>query len=103
MIKYTLYIGCNDKDKKVQVISDDVIDAIIVKTCTAAGLDGFTLSHGRGYYTHDDGSVVFERTCILDLLFVNDKQVQKIANQLKIDLNQASIAVQKQKIDGFLI
>lgn len=52
MIKYTLYIGYNDKNTKTQLLSDDVIDSIITGACVDSGLDGFTISHGRGYYKH---------------------------------------------------
>ena len=103
MIKYTLYIGYNDKITKTQLLSDDVIDTIITGACVDAGLDGFTLSHGRGYYKHDDGGLVFEKTCILDVLFVDDKTIRGLAQVLKQKLNQESIAIQKTKIDGFLV
>ena len=102
MIKYTLYIGCNDKDRKVQVIPSEGIRSIITQTCMAAGLDGFTLSNASGVYKHDDGSLVIESTYRLEILFASDAVIRKICDDLKKLLNQESIAVQVDKVNSYL-
>lgn len=57
--KYTLYIGLNDKDSKVQEIS--TLDAYKM---IGALVGDCTIQEGRGLYTHQDGTTVLESTLI---------------------------------------
>ena len=102
MKKYTLYVGLNDKDKKVQLIS--TIEAY--KICNNVLLqytDGATVFEASGIYKHEDGTFTIEKTLRIELLFTDDDTVNKIVKDLKTAFNQESIAVQKQAINSYLL
>ena len=102
MKKYTLYVGLNDKDKKVQLIS--TIEAY--KICNNILLqytDGATVFEASGIYKHEDGTFTIEKTLRIELLFTDDDTVNKIVKDLKTAFNQESIAVQKQAINSYLL
>ena len=64
-VKYTLYIGLNDKDTYTQLLSTaeavEKVSAIALKHA-----DGFTLYHGQGAYLDDQGVETFENCLILE-------------------------------------
>lgn len=102
MKKYTLYVGLNDKDKKVQLIS--TIEAY--KICNNILLqytDGATVFEASGIYKHEDGTFTIEKTLRIELLFTDDDTISKIVKDLKTAFNQESIAVQKQAINSYLL
>lgn len=102
MKKYTLYVGLNDKDKKVQLIS--TIEAY--KICNNILLnytDGATIFEASGIYKHEDGTFTIEKTLRIELLFTDDDTIDKIVKDLKAAFNQESIAVQKQAINSYLL
>ena len=71
MKKFTLYMGLNDKDAKVQVIS--TIEAYkVVSNIIAKDFGGGTIFEAQGIYKHDDGKIVFEKTLRIEILFAEE-------------------------------
>ena len=102
MRKITLYVGLFDKDTHTQLIntlSAYQVVSNIVPDCT--------ITEGKGKYTHIDGSVVIEPTLIVEILHFGenfDKEYYtKLANKIKVALNQESVAYQEQEIESELI
>ena len=96
MKRYTLYLGLNDKDSKVQQIS--TVEAYkIVEGLFTRNFDGATIFEAIGIYKHDDGTVVTENTLRIEVLefdtSIMDK-VKDVVKTLKEVFNQESIAVQ---------
>lgn len=99
--EFTFYVGLNDKDSKVQEIS--TIEAY--KLCMATikkFADGGTIFEADGFYTHDDGSVVIEKTLRIEVMFIDDAVAHNIVDELKIKLNQESIAVSSRIVSSEL-
>ena len=87
------YIGTKDKDTKNYKLTDKFIKQTIIDEVTKQYPNGFTITEGIGYYKHDSGEVVTEKTYIvtvLDEVFVN----VDLTNALKEKLNQEYIGVQ---------
>ena len=87
------YIGTKDKDTKGYKLTDKFIKQTIIDEATKQYPNGFTITKGTGYYKHDSGEVVTEKTYIvtvLDEVFVN----VDLTNALKEKLNQECIGVQ---------
>jgi hypothetical protein len=101
MKKYTLYLGLNDKDTKLQKF-DTVTSYTLVNDIINNYLDGATISECVGYYKHEDGFIVIEKSLRIELLFANDDTVRLIVKQLKELFNQESVAVQMQEISSEL-
>lgn len=102
MEKYTLYLGLNDKDKKVQLIN--TIEAYkICNNILMNFTDGATIFEANGLYKHEDGKIVVEKTLRIELLFVDKDTVGNIVTWLKQVFNQESIAVQREVVDSKLM
>ncbi len=101
MDKYILYVGLNDKDTKTQKI--DTLSAYnLTNNILLNYVEGATVTQSKGIYKHQNGNVVIENTLIIELLFTDKQTVETIAKELKIALNQESIAIQKQTIESYL-
>ena len=87
------YIGTKDKDTKDYKLNDEIMKQTIIDEVTKQYPNGFTITEGTGYYKHDSGEIVTEKTYIvtvLDEVFVN----VDLTNALKEKLNQECIGVQ---------
>lgn len=102
MNKFILYLGLNDKDKKIQLIN--TIEAYkICNNILMHYTNGATIFEASGIYKHDNGEFTIEKTLRIELLFVDKKTVVSIVNDLKKAFNQESVAIQEQKIDSELL
>ena len=90
MNKHEIFIGLNDECTKTQMINTDdgmlKVDAL-VGDCS--------MSIIQGYFTHADGSMVVEKTIKCEIFGMGDDKVHAIVEQLKLDLNQESILINK--------
>lgn len=101
MDKYILYVGLNDKDTKTQKI--DTLSAYnLTNNILLNYVEGATVTQSKGIYKHNNGNIVIENTLIIELLFTDKTTVETIAKELKMALNQESIAIQKQTIESYL-
>lgn len=101
MEKYTLYVGLNDKDSKMQEIS--ILDAYkTIRNICLKRVDGVTISEAEGVYTHENGTVVIEKTLRVEMLFASKEDVKAIVNEIKTILNQESVAVQFEMVNSEL-
>lgn len=103
IIKYTLFIGLNDKITKLQEIS--TIDAykLIVNICKSHKLDGFTISEATGFYVHENGEVVTEKSLRIEILFSSNEVIDAIIKDIKIILNQESVVKQVEEVTSELV
>lgn len=107
MLKTSLYIGLNDKDTKKQIIIDSVAKEVIIYAIVKQKLD-FTLFECNGVYTHENGVAVIEKSFKIELLcFENEKtfneKILQVVKDLKIMLNQESVAVSREYIESELL
>ena len=87
------YIGTKDKDTKDYKLTSEFIKQTIINEVTKQYPNGFTITEATGYYKHNNGEVVIEKTFIvtvLDEVFVN----ADLTDALKEKLNQECIGVQ---------
>ena len=96
--QYSMFIGLNDKDTKEQEIPTDKAIELVSNT-----IKGGSISIIHGVYTHEDGTKVNENTLRVDMLFTNDNDVRLYCNNLKRLLNQESIMVSKDYIQGMFV
>lgn len=101
MKKYTLYLGLNDKDRKVQLIS--TVEAYkVVENLICKEFDGATIFEARGIYRHANGAVVVEATLRIEILFAEEPEIRALVETLKKVFNQESVAVQAEEITSAL-
>lgn len=95
MIQHVLFLGLNDKDSKVQEVS--TIDAykIAMRAVIRAGYTGATITEATGFYTHENGATVIEKSLRIDILDANDRNTAALIDDLKGLFNQESILLEK--------
>lgn len=97
--KYTLYIGLNDKDSKLQEIN--TVDAYKL---VGSLVGDCTIQEARGLYTHQDGTQVLETTLIVQVIdFSGALDVSPLVETIKTALNQESVAVIRERVDSKLM
>lgn len=103
IIKYSLYLGLNDKDTKTQKI--DTLEAykILCNLLKSYNVEGFTVYNAHGFYMHDDGTFTVENTLKVELMFIEELTVDEIIKQLKIIFNQESIIKQVEEVSSKLV
>ena len=102
MKKYTLYIGLNDKDSKHQEIT--TLDAYKVASnvfCQYTG--GATISEAMGVYTHDDGTIITEKSLRCEIYGAEIGVIMRAANELKVAFNQESILIETVETTSYFI
>lgn len=100
MKKFTMYVGLNDKDTKKQEIA--TLEAYKVATnifCEYTG--GATIYEGSGIYTHNDGTIITEKTLVCIVFSEDPEAIKKAASALKIAFNQEAIAIESTETNSF--
>ena len=96
-LKYTLYIGLNDKDTYEQLINtEDAIEKADQIVAKYAG--GYTQMTARGGWTNDDGTMGHENTMVYIIYDIDEASLTAMLNELLKEFNQSSILVEKDDI-----
>ena len=96
--KITLYVGLNDKDTKRQEISTLEAYKIISKAVGDCSIQELT-----GFYTHNDGQAVIEKTLKVEIFGIDELKARKIADFIKFTLNQESVILEKTIVESTFI
>jgi len=97
-VKYTLYIGLNDKDTYTQLLSTEEAEKIVTDIALKY-VDGFTKLSGKGAYKDEQGVVTYENSLIFEFYFCSEEQITAIMDEVLPALNQNSILVEKQRVE----
>ena len=95
--RYTLYVGLNDKDEKIQLIPAERAEEIIMEIVGDCSIERI-----RGCYSHEDGTRVFENTLKVSILFRSEAEIEQYVAAIKRRLNQESIAVCREITESAL-
>lgn len=102
MKKVIFYVGLNDKDTHAQEV--DYLTAYKIVTRLLAETVGVgTVSGADGIYTHNDGTVVVEKSFRVEILDADESAVSALAADLKKLLNQESILIQREQVETSFI
>ena len=92
MLEHTLFIGLNDKNTLKQELPIEEVKAKINEV-----IGDCTIKEGAtGYYTHDNGQKVIEKSLEVVKFGGSERQIVNMAKQLKKILNQESIILKTQ-------
>ena len=98
MKKATLYIGLNDKDTHRQEV--ETVEAYkLVQRELVRAVGGGTIYAADGIYTHDDGTIVIEKTLRVEIIGAADPAIMGLVQVLKTILNQESIIIQREQVE----
>ena len=98
-VKYTLYIGTNDKDTYEQIIPTDeaveIVNAIIAKH---AG--GYTFNNAVGGWVDELDIWTHENTLVYTLSWIDEETVGVIMDEVLAALNQNSILLERNYVSS---
>lgn len=95
MIQHILFLGLNDKDSKVQEVSTLDAYKITMRAVIRAGYTGATITEATGFYTHENGTTVIEKSLRIEILDANDRKTSALIEDLKTLFNQESVLLEK--------
>ena len=95
--RYTLYVGLNDKNEKIQLVPVELAEEIIMEIVGDCSIERI-----RGCYTHENGARVFENTLKVSILFRSERDIERYIAAIKQQLNQESIAVCREITESAL-
>ena len=99
MYTHTLFIGLNDKDTLKQELSIDEF-----KSKISSVIGDCTIKEGAtGYYTHDNGHKVVEKSLEVVKFGGTKRSIINMAKQLKQVLNQESIILETKRSNSTFI
>ena len=103
IVKYSLYIGLNDKDTKTQKI--DTLEAykILCNIIKKYNIEGFTVYNAHGFYVHQDGTFTIENTLKVELMFIDKKTIDELIKECKIIFNQECIIKQIEEVTSEMV
>ena len=85
-MKFTLYVGLNDKDTKKQEVTTEQAKSIITSV-----IGDNTMQEVTGHYTHEDGTPVDETTLKVEIFRDSADRLKADCEDLKRLLNQETI------------
>ena len=100
--KYTLYVGLNDKDSKIQKVNTVEAYKIIENLLLNLNVEGATIFEAKGLYKHESGEYVIENTLRIEIMFVEKPIIKQLVDSIKLILNQESVAVQREIVESEL-
>ena len=100
--KTTLFIGLNDKDTKRQEISTIEAYKVISNICLEY-VGGATISENTGYYTHENGDIVIEKSLEVKIYDATESAIDSVIKACKVALNQESILKQSETVNSCFV
>jgi len=98
-VKYTLFIGLNDKDTYEQEIPSEEAERIMTDIALKY-VDGFTVHSARGTYKDEKGVITNENSLVVEVSNASEQQIKDIMDEILEELNQNSILLEKQRINS---
>ena len=89
---YNIQLGLNDKDEKIQLITNESANNIVKKLC----IDFFwwgSISLIEWVYKHDDWTVITENS--VNIYLITENPIDAFIKTLKQTFNQESVLVSK--------
>lgn len=96
-VKYTMYVGTQDRDSGEQIMAVEDAKAIIDSICMKH-LDGYTLQDANGTWTDPNGRVTHENTIICHFDHADRDAVYQIADEVIEALNQSSVLIETDAV-----
>lgn len=97
-VKYTMYIGLNDKDTYKQIITNEEAEKK-VSDIALKHVDGFTRLSAKGVYKDGSGVITHENSLVFEFYSATDGQMKAIMDEVLKELNQNSILIEKSKVN----
>lgn len=99
---YKLYIGMNDKEKLKQLCPTEDFIEIIRGICEDFKI-AFSMDEQIGGYMMANGTFITERSLVLSISGFDYTQIMKLAEDLRVKLNQESIMVTRVSPELYMI
>ena len=98
-VKYTMYVGTNDKDTYEPVLPFDEARELANNICAKYVTSGFTQIDARCGWMDENGVLATEDTLIYLFFDATEEQLQQVMDELIEALHQSSILVEKQEAE----
>lgn len=97
-IKYTMYVGLNDKDTYEQIIPTDEAKSVIDRICLRY-VDGYTIQDANGVWADETGKSTHENTIVCYFSDTDSDTIYKIADEIIENLNQNTVLIETNHVE----
>ncbi len=97
-VKYTMYIGLNDKNSYIQEISTEEAEQMVTQIALQY-VDGFTQTTSKGAYKDEAGVVTYENSLVFSFYDATEEQMKNIMDDVLEDLNQNSVLIERENVN----
>ena len=101
-LKYTLYIGLNDKDTYQQEIPTETAEALVTEIALKY-VDGFTMTRAKGVYTDELGVVTYENTLVCEFLYAGEEELARDHGRAVVRAQPELHSAGRQEVDASLL
>lgn len=98
-VKYTMYVGLNDKDTYTQLVPTEEAERK-VSSIALKHVDGFTAFSAKGAYKDDKGVITNENSLVFEFYSVTEEQMRAVVDEVLKELNQNSVLIEKKKVNS---
>lgn len=100
--RYTICLGLNDKDEKIQRYQTERILRLVTNCCKNYGAC-FSSYLQDGGYIHENGDYVLEKSVCIVFVDPDEQMVEEIGKDLCVFLNQESVLVTVDEVESYFI
>jgi len=98
MTQYQIYIGCNDRQTKSEVVSEKEL-AEMVSSFFEKREIAFSLSFVLGGYVGKEKTLIRENTVLITIIGEQDLDIVKLSKALSMYMNQECLMITKTEKD----
>lgn len=100
--RYTISVGLNDKDEKIQKVKTEKIIRLVTNCCKGYSM-AFSSYLQDGGYIHDNGEYVLEKSVCIVFIDPDEGMVEEIGKDLCAFLNQESVLVTIDEVECYFV
>lgn len=100
--RYTISVGLNDKDEKIQKYQTERIVRLVTNCCKAYELP-FSCYPQDGGYRCENGDYILEKSLAIVLVDPDEELMEELSKDLCAFLNQETVLVTVENIECFCI
>ena len=100
--RYSIFVGLNDKDEKIQKIQTEKIIRLVTNCCKGYSM-AYSAFMQEGGYIHDSGDYVLEKSVCIVFIDPDERLVEEVGKDLCAFLNQESVMVTVDEVECYYI
>ena len=96
-MEYHIYIGFNDSQQREEIVDEGYLKNMMADFFERYQVS-FSMLNIKGGYLHNDGWFVTEKTLYINIIGAEEKEIEKLAKNLSMFMNQESALIMRNEV-----